>query len=91
MKKTLCIILIALMMSLCGCEASQVPEVPMVDGSMFIVVEDGTFYEVVYHNSTKVMYVVSKGYCNVGSFTVMLNPDGTPMLWKGADDGSDQP
>ena len=82
MKKTLCIILLALMMTLCGCEASQVPEKPLVENSMFIVVEEGTFYKVAYHKSTKVMYAISYGYCNVGTFTVMLNPDGTPMIWK---------
>lgn len=82
MKKTLCIILLVLMMTLCGCEVSQVPEEPLESNSMFVVVEKGTFYSVVYHKSTKVMYVMSSGYYNVGTFTVMLNPDGTPMLWK---------
>ena len=82
MKKTLCIILLALTMTLCGCEASQVPEEPLESNSMFVVVEKGTFYSVVYHKSTKVMYVMSSGQYNVGTFTVMLNPDGTPMIWK---------
>lgn len=82
MKKTLCIILLALMMTLCGCEASQVPEKPLVKNSVFVVVEEGTFYQVAYHQDTKVMYVISWGYGNAGTFTVMLNPDGTPMLWK---------
>lgn len=82
MKKTLCIILLALTMTLCGCEASQVPEEPLVENSMFVVVEDGTFYRVAYHKDTKVMYAISWGYGNAGTFTVMLNPDGTPMIWK---------
>ena len=82
MKKTLCIILLALTMTLCGCEASQVPEKPLKANSMFIVVEEGTAYKVAYHKSTKVMYAISYGYSNGGTFTVMLNPDGTPMIWK---------
>lgn len=86
MKGTLCIILLVLMMTLCGCGASQVPEKPLVNNSMFIVVEEGRYYKVAYHKSNKVMYVISWGYNNTGSFTVMLNADGTPMLWEGEED-----
>ena len=52
--------------------------------SMFIEVErviDN--WRVVYHKDTKVMYVVSSGSYNRGTFTVMLNPNGTPMIWEG--------
>ena len=90
MKKTLCIILLALTMTLCGCGVKRESE-PMSDVSMFVVVEQGLSYDVVYHRETKVMYVISCGGYNCGNFTVMLNPDGTPMIWKGADDGSDKP
>ena len=36
-------------------------------------------YDVVYDNETKVMYTVSYK----GEFTVLLNADGTPLLYEG--------
>lgn len=39
-------------------------------------------YYVVCHKETKAMYVVSDGYKNQGNFTVLVNPDGTPMIWR---------
>ena len=35
-----------------------------------------------YHKETKVMYAVSSGGFNSGNFTVLVNPDGTPMIYK---------
>lgn len=52
--------------------------------SMFITIENvSESWRVVYHKDTKVMYVISGGSYNRGTFTVMLNPDGTPMIWEG--------
>ena len=51
--------------------------------SMFINIEGTDFYNVVYHEDTKVMYAISRGVYNQGTFTVLLNPDGTPMLYEG--------
>lgn len=51
--------------------------------SMFIVVEDTGSWRVLYHRDTKVMYAVSYSYYNSGNFTLLVNPDGTPMLWGG--------
>ena len=49
---------------------------------MFITVESGLDYKVVYHRDTKVMYAVSEGSSNIGTFTLLVNPDGSPMLYK---------
>ena len=38
--------------------------------------------EYIYHNDTKVIYVF-KTIGNSGGMTVLLNPDGTPMIWEG--------
>lgn len=52
--------------------------------SMFVTIEYvSENWRVVYHKDTKVMYVISAGGYNRGTFTVMLNPDGTPMIWEG--------
>lgn len=50
--------------------------------SMFIVLETGTNYKIVYHQKTKVMYAISTGAYNSGTFTVMLDTDGKPLLYK---------
>lgn len=51
--------------------------------SMFIEVEQSVTWKVVYQKDTKVMYVVSEGCENYGNFTLLVNPDGTPMIWEG--------
>lgn len=68
---------------LSGCAANGT-ESQVVDGkaSMFVKVEDGLTWDVYYHRDTKVMYVVSDGSYNYGTFTVLVNPDGSPMLWE---------
>lgn len=50
--------------------------------SMFVKLEQADSWEVVYHRDTKVMYVVSDGSYNHGTFTMLVNHDGTPMLWE---------
>lgn len=78
----------ALILALCiiftGCnenptESKVVEETP----SMFVVVESSMLWHVVYHRDTKVMYTVSRGSYNLGNFTLLVNPDGTPMLYEG--------
>lgn len=39
-------------------------------------------YNIVYQNETKVMYIKSTGYYNRGSFTVLVDENGKPMLYK---------
>ena len=44
-------------------------------------IDPGRSYSVVYHAETKVMYVA--GDVKYGDvFTVLVNPDGTPMIWR---------
>lgn len=53
------------------------------DTSMFIKVETTTDWDVVYHKDTKVMYVVSDGGYNEGTFTLLVDADGKPMIYGG--------
>ena len=39
-------------------------------------------YDIVYHKDTKVMYVVSHDTYSQGIFTLLVNPDGSPMLYE---------
>lgn len=75
--------LAAILLSGCAANANG-PESQVVDGkaSMFIQVEQGPSWNVYYHRDTKVMYAVSASRRNSGNFTVLVNPDGSPMLWE---------
>ena len=57
----------------------QKTEIP----SMFVMVERSKTWCIVYHRETKVMYAVSNSGYNCGNFTVLVNADGSPMLWEG--------
>ena len=78
---------ITITLFLVGCSGSSTrPTVEATSAtqqeSMFVRVERTGTWQVVYHKDTKVMYVVSDGSYNYGTFTVLVNPDGTPMLYE---------
>ena len=83
MKKILALFLILVsLFSFSGCTTTNVTYQTQEE-SMFVIVEVTTnHWQIVYHKETKVMYAVSRGD-TVGVFTVLVNPDGTPMLWEG--------
>lgn len=87
-KRIICVLLcviFALFLVGCGTPIERVDEKPQKPASMFIIIEGSGLdsYRIVYHRDTKVMYAISCGGYNAGNFTVLLNPDGSPMLWKG--------
>lgn len=69
----------------CGTAHEQIDEKPQKPVSMFVVIEGHGVdsYRIVYHRDTKVMYAISAGTYNFGNFTVLVNPDGSPMIWEG--------
>lgn len=76
---------VGLLFSLTGCNYSKVEteeKVKKDTSSMFVYVEQTTSWRVVYHKQTKVMYVVSDGSYNHGTFTLLVDADGNPMLWE---------
>ena len=82
--------LILLISPLWACDVPNVEKEAAAGTSMFVVVEETSQWTVVYHKQTKVMYVFSRlrWYSNSGtgansSFTVMLDEDGMPLLWRG--------
>lgn len=85
MKKILLICIVCVCI-LCGCssnyasveEANKEAE----NTSMFVEVERTSNWMVLYHKDTKVMYMVSYGNYNIGTFTLLVNADGTPMLYE---------
>lgn len=83
-------LLLVLFMLFCfvvsGCSSDAKTETSdKKEESMFATVDDdGIFgaYRIVYHKETKVMYAVSAGTYNQGTFTVLLDSDGKPLTYK---------
>lgn len=71
----LCIVLLG------GC--SNVNAEKTTNVSRFACVENIYDWEVVYDRYTRVMYAVSKGSYNRGSFTLLVDSEGKPLLWSG--------
>lgn len=90
MKKItlLAAILLTTIMCLTGCDyavvenAEDIKQVEDDKTSMFVLVEKGPSWKILYHKETKVMYAVSFDSHNCGTFTLLVNPDGTPMLYE---------
>ena len=84
-KKVIALVIsLGLLITLVGCDCDIVQEENCQYGnSMFITVEQAKNWNIVYHNKTKVMYVVSNSAYNRGDFTLLVDADGKPMLYKG--------
>ena len=80
----LAILILCLLLTGCGAKMSTVNDAAVNDGdrSMFVLIEDGDIYKIVYHRETKVMYVISNALYNCGNFTVMVDEEGKPLLYK---------
>lgn len=83
MKKFSIIFMLLFMFLLTGCGEitdSQKKE------DMFVVIQKSAPpshpYEIVYHKDTKVMYAISDGGNSYGIFTLLVNSDGSPMLYE---------
>jgi PBP1b-binding outer membrane lipoprotein LpoB len=86
MKKVITILCICLLLA--GCketsennEGNNQQKESKQKKSEFVTIENGWDYKVVYHKDTKVMYVMSNGGYNDGTFTLLVNADGTPMVY----------
>ena len=79
------LIIVSIVLMFAGCastraEATEVEETG--DGNTFVLVDADYYCWVVYHKDTKVMYAVSRSPNNIGTYTLLVNADGTPMIWK---------
>lgn len=83
MKKIFCVLLVCILI-LTGCGRERIEKIPEknYDTSMFVEIESTIKYMIVYCKSTKVMYAISNGSYNCGTFTLLVNADGTPMLYE---------
>lgn len=85
---TLTICIMAVLFAACNGSKSELANAASVIdtreayNNVFERIGYGNSYDIVYHKQTKVMYVVSEGEYNRGNFTLLVNPDGTPMIYK---------
>ena len=81
--KRIVIALIALML-LTGCAKVERIEKPEAENvSRFVTVETTTIWKVVVDKDTHVMYAVSLGGYNNGTFTLLVDAEGKPLIYKG--------
>lgn len=84
MKKFIILFVALLCVALSSCSFKDVESQNSdTNTSMFVQVEMTGTWAVVYHKDTKVMYVVSCGPYNGGTFTLLVDKDGKPLTWKG--------
>lgn len=73
MKKIIFILILCMILTtVTGCSDDMVSK-----DSVFVPIKENIYSKLVYHSKTKVMYVVSKD----GIYSVLVNPDGSPMLY----------
>ena len=75
-------LVIAISVSACG--ANQPEKVDDADSSSrFVTIEYANTWYIVADKDTRVMYIVSDGVYNRGNFTLLVNADGTPLVYTG--------
>ena len=79
MKK---LIIAITLLAFAGCRQQVITE-QSDDTSRFVLVERTDVWNVVYDRSTMVMYAVSRGIYNQGTFTLLVDANGNPLLWEG--------
>ena len=85
MKRLLVMILFVLLLTGCDKRTERTDSQNSKKENMFVCIQAADSfhnYDVVYQKDTKVMYTVSHGPYSYGSFTLLVNPDGTPMLYE---------
>lgn len=80
--------MLVLVFGLTACAYSEMDttydiEAEVLPPSMFVEIERGISYRIVYQEDTKVMYAVSSGNYNSGNFTLLVDENGNPMLYTG--------
>lgn len=63
-------------------QTSEIGKEYIVGNVILVKVEKGEDFDLFVDKNTKVIYIYNKTLYQ-GGLTVMLNADGTPMLWEG--------
>ena len=83
MKKMIIILLMAIMLTGCG---ATVDRETQSETSRFIELERTNAWLIVADKETGVMYSVSNGGYNMGTFTLLVDENGKPLVWEGKDE-----
>ena len=75
------LLIAAMILSLQGCGVVEARE---SDNDPFDVIYHGNNYKVVRHDGTGVLYAVSNGAYSRGTFTMLVDADGKPLVYKEA-------
>lgn len=80
-KWIVAVMLVALL--IVGCAKTETAESHGVfDASMFMTVEKQEDWKIVADRKTGVIYAVSAGGYNRGTFTLLVDADGKPMIYE---------
>ena len=83
MKKIIAVVLMmAMMLPLSACTTKRTKETIKGKTSRMVYVEYAIDYCIVYDKYTKVMYAVSNGGYSTGNFTLLVDANGNPLLYK---------
>lgn len=84
MKKLIVILMLAVTLAGCGSSnESDIRDGEKSNQKRLVLVEDEWPYKIMVDRETRVMYVVSNGRYNCGTFTVMVDESGKPLMWDG--------
>lgn len=83
MKKMIIILLMAIMLTGCG---AKVDRKTQLETSRFMELERTSRWLIVTDKETGVMYSVSNGGYNQGTFTLLVDENGKPLVWEGKND-----
>lgn len=81
MKKMIIIVLMAIMLT--GCGRTTVDKETQPETSRFMELERTGKWLIVADKETGVMYSVSNGGYNIGTFTLLVDENGKPLIWEG--------
>ena len=83
MKKLIVMLMLAVMLVGCGLSSESELDGDKSNVGRFVTVEKRVYYYIAVDRETKVMYTVSDGMYNRGTFTVMVDENGKPLTWEG--------
>lgn len=86
MNRIKTIALVAVLLLLSGCSKVEKAEIVQRNVGRFVVIEEAMIWDVVADRHTGVMYAVSRGGYNHGNFTLLVDAEGKPLIWKGEND-----
>ena len=84
MRRMACIIFVVMMLIVgCSSAPSTNKDEPKAENvSMFMCVEKNGTWQILVDRKTRVMYAVSDGDYNRGIFTLLVDEEGKPLIYK---------